>query len=188
MGTLKVDIPIYWFPSPLSITKGYMALSRLKCPRCSGRLVRILQEVLPEREGWPYPISGYLFRCRCEKCGDEVDIELELREPGEGDDPFADFIEVFKFCLDEFEDNPQAFAGRVYAVLTDVVSHRPDLADKLIGFIADEAVTTAYGGGDVTPHALLSIRLRDEEFMKLLDMLPPGLARLFSSLRGERYH
>ena len=69
----------------------------------------------------------------------------------------------------------------------DLMGHRPDLVERLLGFLADEAITTAYSGGNITPHALIALRLRDEEFTKLVDMLPPGLARLFTSLRSRFY-
>lgn len=167
--------------------KEYIVLSRLGCPKCNGRLVKVAQEALLKKEGWPYPVSGDLLHCRCDRCGDGIDVEFEFREPEEDDDPFADFVEVFKFCLKDFKGNPQAFAGRVHVVLMDVTDHRPDLTDRLMGFLADEVIATAYGDGDITPHALLALRLRDEEFMRLLDMLPPGLARLFGSLRSKFY-
>ncbi len=185
---MKFDIPIYWFPSPLSVMKEYVILSRLRCPECNGRLSRVMQEAVAKKgEEWPYPISGDILHCRCIECGHELEVEFEFREPREGEDPFADFVEIFGFCLSEFEGNPQAFAGRMHIILMDLMGHRPDLVERVLGFLADEAITTAYSGGNITPHALIALRLRDEEFMKLVDMLPPGLARLFTSLRSRFY-
>lgn len=182
---MKFDIPVYWFPSPLSVMKEYMILSCIKCPECGGRLSRVMQEVVAKEGGWP--ISGDILLCRCNDCGHEIEVEFEFRKPRKGEDPFADFVEIFEFCSGEFESNPQAFAGRVHIILMDVMDHRPDLAERLLGFLADEAITTAYSGGNIAPHALIALRLREEEFMRLVDMLPPGLAKLFSSFRSRFY-
>ena len=185
---MRLSLPMYWFPSSLVVAKEYAIISEMRCPECGECLTKVQQVTMGPKKGWPYPISGDHVHCRCERCGHEVIVEFEFREPKEGDDLFEDFLQVYRFYKKEFSGNPQAFAGRMYLIVNDVLSHRPELAENVLGFLADEAIGLAYSKGSLAPIALLSLRLKEETFMKMVDFMPPGLAKLFISLRRRFYH
>ncbi len=135
----KVDLPLWWFPSFLTVLKEYALGSCLggKCPLCGSRTEFVNRRSIVEARP-NIVVSGDRLVYRC-GCGAVIEVEFMFRSPREGDDIVRDFALVFSYllreCCGEYLDY-ERFSMYLTHVLEELADYDRQAFSKSVELVA----------------------------------------------------
>jgi len=141
---LSFDIPLWWFPSMLLVTKEHLILHKniFPCPNCGSSNVEFIQQKILDCKNSNLPIGGDLFIYKCQECNTEFEIVFNFRNPLPNEDVFDDFVFVYEELLNSLTrgivPDYYTFIKSMNPVLSDLRENSYEAYRRALDRVADD--------------------------------------------------